>query len=131
MAQAFELDGLRLLGKHHLMIIGYIVLRIGELTFRITQDSHPSPTAPLLEGFMDIGDTLCHRQVIHPFIAGDGQFTTFLQFTVFRNQGIQLFYLGIAFQLSCHQTGSHTVTRALVIVVERCQIIQLIAYDTQ
>ena len=123
MAQAFEFDGLRLSGKYHLMIIGHMILMIGELTLRIAQDSHPFPTAPLLEGFMDIGDSLCHRQTIHPFIAGNGQFATFLQVTVFRNQGIQLFYLGIAFQLSCHQTGSSTVTCPLVIVIERRQIV--------
>ena len=123
MAQALELDGLRLLGKYHLMIIGYMILMIGELTFRIAQDSHPFPTAPLLEGFMDIGDSLCHRQTIHPFIAGNSQLTTFLQVTVFSNQGIQFLNLGVLFQISNHQTGCLTITRSFVIVIERRQIV--------
>ena len=130
-AQPFELNRLRLLGCHHLMIVRHTILRIGEFLFCIAQHAHPIPTAPLLKGFMDIGDTLCHRLSIHPVITVDREFAALLQITVFLDKGINLFNRRIAFQLSHHQTGGLTVASLGIIIVKRLQVIQLITDYTQ
>ena len=131
MTQAFEFNGLRLLGRHHLFVIRHMILGIGEFLLFVTQGTHPSPTAPLLQSLMDIGDALCHWFSVHPFITVDREFAALFQITVFLDEGIEFLDRGIAFQLSHDETGGLTIAGLFIIVIEGLEVIQLIPHDTQ
>ena len=113
------------------MIVRNTELGIGEIFLRITQHTHPFPTAPLVEGRVDIGDTLSDRLTVHPVITVDREFAALLQITVGLDQGIDFLNRRIAFQLGDDETGGLTVARLGIIVVEGLQVVQLITHDTQ
>ena len=113
------------------MVISHMELGIGEIFLRVTQHAHPLPATPLTKGLMDIGDTLRHREGIHPFITGNREFSAFLQVTVSRDEGIEFLNRRILFQLRHDETGSLTVASFCIIVVKGLQVVQLITHDTQ
>ena len=122
-AQTFEFHLLRLLGRHHPMMVRHMILGIGEFLLCIAQNTDSFPTAPLLKGLMDIGDTLCHGERIHPFITGNGEFAAFLQVTVGSDEGIEFLNRRIALHLRHNETGGLSVTCLCIIVVKRLQVV--------
>ena len=105
------------------MVISHTELGIGEVFLRITQHTHPFPTAPLVESLVNISDTLSDRFAVHPVITVDREFTALLQITVCLDQSIDFLNRRITFQLGNDETGGLTVTRLRIIIVKGLQIV--------
>ena len=133
-AQALQLDRLRLLRQDHGLVIGHIVLRIGHLGLLVAQFVHPGPTAPPCQYILDI-IVATGRPVIviasHIPIVLNGYLTSLGQVAIGLEEGVDFLRRGISVDLGRRNTGRTAVTCLHIVVVQGFILLKFIAHDTQ
>ena len=83
MAQIIQFDDHILHRLVHLKFITHAILRVDQPVFLITERIHPLPTAPAVQGVVDIAYFLfCRHIALGGAITGQGQFTSLRQVTI-------------------------------------------------